>query len=647
MNDFFTQLKNATTEITLSTNERERLRDRLTRYSDFVRIREEVTPAREPFLAHVSRLVHRRFVPSALVALVLVATSGVSWAAEGAVPGDPLYSVKVNLNEELVEALSFGGASRLSWEVARAERRLAEAATLASRGALDPTRGAELAERLEQHVLSVTQQAHDLRAENGIAVLDASSELQNALDAHEAILVSLAVSDEAGAKEAEEFAGVVRKSAQELAQVRAGAETTFAAAEARAGTSSPATMAATGSTTGATTTARAVTDAGSSTPQLSEEERRELAAHMRTRAREAQRTAENRLRRASLIDSAYDREASEARLAEIDTLIEAGGAAYTQGDHWASYESYKTAHALAERLTAFLDARLSYRVDPLEVDLGADLAQAGATGSATSTETLALLEERLAALAASTTRLAAGPTRERIEASLTRARGLLTRGTVAARGGDSADATRYASAAELILEATTGLIAGAPPAAAPVTSSSATTTPATTTPATSSTPATPATPTTPGAIPGAAPGESSSTAAPEPTAATPPAPLILSRSQQDGVHTVAGVYPAGRSCEELRATLAPAPGGLTLELTRTELPDVPCAASDAVPFSASAQVPSTTPLLSVTLDGEPISFTRATNTGMVATTGSAASVHYRRVSELLEAFLDSVVTQGR
>lgn len=67
-------------------------------------------------------LAFRRPVAVGLGALVLF-SGGVSYAAEGALPGDSLYKVKVNVNEEVV---GFFHPNKANWEVSRMERRLNE-----------------------------------------------------------------------------------------------------------------------------------------------------------------------------------------------------------------------------------------------------------------------------------------------------------------------------------------------------------------------------------------------------------------------------------------------------------------------------------------------------------------------------------------
>ena len=59
-------------------------------------------------------------MPIALFVLVLVgAGGGVSLAAEGSLPGDVLYPVKVSVNEEVRSALTFSLESKTAWEAKR------------------------------------------------------------------------------------------------------------------------------------------------------------------------------------------------------------------------------------------------------------------------------------------------------------------------------------------------------------------------------------------------------------------------------------------------------------------------------------------------------------------------------------------------
>lgn len=92
-----------------------------------------------------------RLHPVAL-SLILVCGVGVgtSYAAEGAVPGEPLYPVKIHVNESVHAALAISDEAKVDWSIRQVNRRLDEAETLAYRGDLDAEKRAEIEARIEQ-----------------------------------------------------------------------------------------------------------------------------------------------------------------------------------------------------------------------------------------------------------------------------------------------------------------------------------------------------------------------------------------------------------------------------------------------------------------------------------------------------------------
>lgn len=87
-----------------------------------------------PWRVYVSRFRFHSALASLLI-MVLAGGSVVS-AAEGALPGDLLYPVKLNVTEPLQGALISGDVSRAHWEAKKTVRRLEEAETLAAQGRL-------------------------------------------------------------------------------------------------------------------------------------------------------------------------------------------------------------------------------------------------------------------------------------------------------------------------------------------------------------------------------------------------------------------------------------------------------------------------------------------------------------------------------
>lgn len=128
-----------------------------------------------------------------LVLGLMLSSAGVSYAAEGALPGDTLYPVKVGVNEELRAALAPTPEAKAAWEAERAERRLTEAETLAKKGSLKAETRAALEADFKRHAE---------KAKSGIAEISVSADenaaanvaahLEGSLRAHKKIIATLA-----------------------------------------------------------------------------------------------------------------------------------------------------------------------------------------------------------------------------------------------------------------------------------------------------------------------------------------------------------------------------------------------------------------------------------------------------------------------
>jgi|GEM_PF-6915623 len=75
---------------------------------------------------------------SAALALVLVVGTGTAYAAGNALPGNPLYGVKTNIEEPIQGAFATSAQAQAEWSSQLATKRLAEAETLAAQNKLTP-----------------------------------------------------------------------------------------------------------------------------------------------------------------------------------------------------------------------------------------------------------------------------------------------------------------------------------------------------------------------------------------------------------------------------------------------------------------------------------------------------------------------------
>lgn len=92
----------------------------------------------------------------ALSALIIVLGSGaLAYASESAVPGDPLYGLKVDVLEPLRERMIRTPQKQAVWQIRKVERRLREAQQLAGRGNLTAQNRAELERRISLQVVTL------------------------------------------------------------------------------------------------------------------------------------------------------------------------------------------------------------------------------------------------------------------------------------------------------------------------------------------------------------------------------------------------------------------------------------------------------------------------------------------------------------
>jgi hypothetical protein len=141
---------------------------------------------RSPF--HTASLHTFRLVYVGLLIAVMIG-GGVAAAAEGSLPGDTLYKMKVNVNEEVRAAVTISPIAKASWDATRAERRLEEAETLAVEGRLDATTTEELTARFEEHAAKSVDRASKSTDTSVKAAVH--SELEAKLEAHTIVIDKL------------------------------------------------------------------------------------------------------------------------------------------------------------------------------------------------------------------------------------------------------------------------------------------------------------------------------------------------------------------------------------------------------------------------------------------------------------------------
>ena len=150
MNPFNEQLKNEVRRTRLSAEEKALMRTFLVREMKTHPLSVSVPT---PYFSYRNMLRGRslrKTVPAALI-IALLTSTGVSYAAEGSLPGDVLYPVKIHVNESLRSTLARSDAAKAKVDADMATRRLVEAERLKQEGRLDQAAKNELKINFEEH----------------------------------------------------------------------------------------------------------------------------------------------------------------------------------------------------------------------------------------------------------------------------------------------------------------------------------------------------------------------------------------------------------------------------------------------------------------------------------------------------------------
>jgi hypothetical protein len=190
-------------EVRLPDADRARIRAALEKHADafpvrispFARLHTQMAPVPSPYYSWIRK-------PMPLFALLLAAGlfgGGTSYAAEGSLPGDTLYSVKTHVNEPVREALAFTSSSRANVEADIATERLTEAQHLAAAGNLSTSTAATLAADFADHVSRASDSAKKLSEVDPVAAAQILTALEAQISAHKDSIVKESGSDESDA----------------------------------------------------------------------------------------------------------------------------------------------------------------------------------------------------------------------------------------------------------------------------------------------------------------------------------------------------------------------------------------------------------------------------------------------------------------
>lgn len=192
MKRFTSQLKKQAESIRLSATERRDLRDRLEAYLEYHPLPQQLTQQKaeryitaEPFRTLSLPKLYLKAFGGVFALFILV---GIPLIAERTLPGDALYPIKVQFNEELRSTLALSPYEKIEWEAERLSRRVAEARLLASEGKLTEQFESDVADAVRAHSHAAQQEIANLREDDAEEAAIAEIVFASALDVQSAVL---------------------------------------------------------------------------------------------------------------------------------------------------------------------------------------------------------------------------------------------------------------------------------------------------------------------------------------------------------------------------------------------------------------------------------------------------------------------------
>ncbi|MDO8557563.1 MAG: hypothetical protein Q7S09_00005, partial [bacterium] len=129
-------------------------------------------------------------MPIAVITIIVALLGGgTSFAAQGALPGNALYPIKIYVNEGVAGAFQLSENAKAAWEVHLASERLDEAAQLSAKGELKGKNEEQVREAFTKHAEKAEDRAEKLREKGNLtAAASVVSDLESSLRAHEGVL---------------------------------------------------------------------------------------------------------------------------------------------------------------------------------------------------------------------------------------------------------------------------------------------------------------------------------------------------------------------------------------------------------------------------------------------------------------------------
>ncbi len=207
------QFSHSAHEVRLSESAKARIRERLVVHMEEHPVMTYRLSPYQYLMGAQSFFTTRRVPMIACMFLLIFAVGGATtFAAEGALPGDPLYALKVSVIEPVRGLVAVSPEANAAWHVSLAETRVSEVEQLAAKQELTPEEGLKSKERLDKSLEEVRTTLEKLNEDDPEAVVRVAASFTVSLEKHQEVLDTIGASaSSTNASEARLFADHIRQ----------------------------------------------------------------------------------------------------------------------------------------------------------------------------------------------------------------------------------------------------------------------------------------------------------------------------------------------------------------------------------------------------------------------------------------------------
>lgn len=141
-------------------------------------------------------IMERKFMPTLVFVAILLTTGGTSIAAENSLPGESLYPLKINVNEQLQALTAFTPEAKAKVASDAANQRLKEAVILSKRGQLNDGTKEILEQQIMKNAGEIKNQVASLVSTNNLKTAQSVTvNFESSLKTHALILAKLSADE--------------------------------------------------------------------------------------------------------------------------------------------------------------------------------------------------------------------------------------------------------------------------------------------------------------------------------------------------------------------------------------------------------------------------------------------------------------------